>query len=67
MRLRTFSTNAARAPWLTRMMAAMIPGAAPRYIQHTTGYKATRVKACINSLDGEHTGVRAGRVLRHGR
>ncbi len=48
-------------------IAKDLPGAAPRYIQHTTGYKATRVKACINSLDGEHTGVRAGRVLRHGR
>lgn len=40
--------------------------AAPRYIQRVNGHQATRVKGCINLLDGEHTGVRAGRVLRHG-
>jgi len=43
------------------------PGGAPRYIQRATGYKATLVNGRINLLDGELTGERAGRVLRHGR
>jgi len=43
------------------------PGGAPRYIQRATGYKATLVNGRVNLLDGQHTGERAGRVLRHGR
>ncbi|HVA79639.1 MAG TPA: amidohydrolase family protein [Candidatus Binataceae bacterium] len=43
------------------------PGGAPRYIQRAIGYKATIVNGKINVLDGEHTGVHAGVVLRHGR
>ena len=41
------------------------PGGAPRFIQRAKGYKATLVNGQVNVLDGEHTGVRAGRVLRH--
>ncbi len=41
------------------------PGGAPRYIQRSKGYKATIVNGQINVMDGKHTGVRAGRVLRH--
>ena len=41
------------------------PGGAPRYIQRSKGYKATIVNGQINAMDGEHTGVRAGEVLRH--
>ena len=42
------------------------PGGAPRYIQKSRGYKATIVNGEINIEDGEHTGARAGSVLRHG-
>jgi len=42
------------------------PGGAPRYVQRATGYKATIVNGRINVLDGQHTGVHAGAVLRHG-
>ena len=41
------------------------PGGAPRFIQRSKGYKATLVNGRINVMDGEHTGVRAGQVLRH--
>ncbi len=41
------------------------PGGAPRYIQKSIGYKATIVNGQISVVDGEHTGTRAGRVLRH--
>ncbi|MCZ6620052.1 MAG: amidohydrolase family protein [Gammaproteobacteria bacterium] len=41
------------------------PGGAPRYIQRSTGYKTTIVNGQVNVVNGEHTGVRAGRVLRH--
>ena len=41
------------------------PGGAPRYIQRSTGYKATIVNGQVNVRDGEHTGARAGTVLRH--
>ena len=41
------------------------PGGAPRYIQKARGYKATLVNGQINVVDGEHTGARAGKVLRH--
>ncbi len=41
------------------------PGGAPRYIQKAFGYKATIVNGQVSLEDGEHTGVRAGEVLRH--
>jgi len=40
------------------------PGDAARYIQRARGYKATIVNGQINVLDGQHTGTRAGRLLR---
>jgi N-acyl-D-amino-acid deacylase len=43
------------------------PGGAPRFIQRSIGYKATIVNGKVNVRDGEHTGVHAGRVIRHGR
>jgi N-acyl-D-aspartate/D-glutamate deacylase len=42
------------------------PGGAARFIQRATGYKATLVNGQVNVLDGQHTGTRAGAVLRHG-
>ena len=41
------------------------PGGAPRYIQRSKGYKTTIVNGEVNVVDGEHTGARAGEVLRH--
>lgn len=41
------------------------PGGAPRYVQRAVGYKATLVNGRVNLLDGELTGERGGRVLRH--
>lgn len=41
------------------------PNEAPRYIQKSNGFKATIVNGQISLLDGELTGTRAGRVLRH--
>ncbi len=41
------------------------PGGAPRYIQRSQGFKATIVNGQVNVLDGEQTGIRAGKVLRH--
>ena len=41
------------------------PGGAPRFIQRAVGYKATLVNGEVSLIDGEHTGVRAGQVLRH--
>ncbi len=41
------------------------PGGAPRFIQRSKGYRATLVNGEVNVLDGEHTGARAGKVLRH--
>lgn len=41
------------------------PGGAPRYIQKSFGYKATVVNGEVTVEDGEHTGARAGNVLRH--
>ena len=38
------------------------PGGAARFIQRSTGYKATLVNGQVNVLDGEHTGARAGAV-----
>jgi N-acyl-D-amino-acid deacylase len=40
---------------------------APRFIQHSIGYKATIVNGKVNVSNGRHTGVRAGAVRRHGR
>ena len=42
------------------------PGGAPRFVQRSRGYRATVVNGRVSVLDGEHTGERAGRVLRHG-
>ena len=41
------------------------PGGAPRYIQGSTGYVATLVNGTVAFRDGEHTGARTGKVLRH--
>ena len=41
------------------------PGGAPRLIQRATGYHATVVNGRVSVRDGEHTGVRAGALLRH--
>ena len=41
------------------------PGGAPRYIQKSIGYKTTIVNGAVTVEDGEHTGERAGKVLRH--
>jgi N-acyl-D-aspartate/D-glutamate deacylase len=43
------------------------PGGAARFIQRATGYKATLVNGVVNVEEGEHTGQRAGMVLRHAR
>ena len=40
------------------------PGGAPRYIQKSIGYKTTIVNGQVTLEDGEHTGARAGSVLR---
>jgi len=41
------------------------PGGAPRFIQRSRGYRATLVNGEVSVMDGQHTGVRAGSVLRH--
>lgn len=41
------------------------PGGAPRYIQRSFGYKNTIVNGEVILEDGEHTGDRPGKVLRH--
>ncbi len=43
------------------------PGGAPRFIQRSIGYKATIVNGKVNVVDGKHTGVHAGEVIRHGK
>ena len=43
------------------------PNGAPRFIQRAVGYRATLVNGQVSVENGEHTGVRAGKVLRHGR
>ena len=40
------------------------PGGAPRYIQRARGYRATIVNGGVNIENDQHTGDRAGRVLR---
>ncbi|HXW85104.1 MAG TPA: amidohydrolase family protein [Candidatus Binataceae bacterium] len=52
---------------LQPQMVHDFPGGAPRWTQRSTGFKATIVNGKVNVLDGEHTGVHAGMVLRHGR
>jgi N-acyl-D-aspartate/D-glutamate deacylase len=42
-----------------------LPGGARRFNQRSSGYLATLVNGQINVLNGEHTGLRAGQVLRH--
>ena len=42
------------------------PGGAPRFIQRSQGYRATLVNGQVSVENGEHTGVRAGGVVRHG-
>ncbi|MBU6269917.1 MAG: amidohydrolase family protein [Betaproteobacteria bacterium] len=44
-----------------------LPGGARRFNQRAVGYRATIVNGEVNVLNDEHTGARAGRVLRHGR
>ena len=41
------------------------PGGAPRFVQRARGYAATLVNGQVSVEDGELTGARAGRVLRH--
>lgn len=41
------------------------PFGAPRYVQRAEGYRATLVNGTVSLLDGELTGERAGRVVRH--
>ncbi len=43
------------------------PGGAPRYVQRATGYVATLVNGVVAVRHDEHTGARAGQVLRHRR
>jgi len=43
------------------------PGGAPRFIQRSRGYDATIVSGQVSVRDGEHTGTRAGSVLRSAR
>ena len=52
--------NAEDAPLLQQQY-----GIAPRYLQRASGYRATLVNGTVSLLDGELTGERAGRVLRH--
>ena len=42
------------------------PNGAPRFIQKSRGFKATIVNGVVSVRDGELTGTRAGKVLRHG-
>ena len=53
---------------LTKLQPEIVhnfPGGAPHFTQRARGYKATLVNGQVNILDDEHTGVRAGQVLRH--
>ncbi len=59
--------DAGRVCELQPELVADFPGGAARFIQKSTGYKATLVNGEINLLDGAFTGTRAGAVLRHGR
>jgi len=57
--------DAARIGELQPEIVHDFPGGAPRYVQRATGYKATVVNGAVSLLDGELTGERAGRALRH--
>ena len=57
--------DAARIGELQPEIAHDFPGGAPHYLQRAVGYKATLVNGKVKLLDGELTGERAGRVLRH--
>ena len=54
-----------RWPSASRKLVHDFPGGAPRFIQRSQGYRATIVNGEISVLEGEHTGTRAGGVLRH--
>lgn len=41
------------------------PGGAPRWIQKSTGFRTTLVNGRVSLVDGELTGNRSGKVLRH--
>ena len=58
--------DAGKVAELQPELVSDFPGGASRFIQKSTGYKATLVNGAVNVLDGELTGARAGRVLRHG-
>jgi N-acyl-D-aspartate/D-glutamate deacylase len=49
---------------LTQLQPKIVHNA-PHFTQRARGYKATLVNGQINVLDDQHTGVRAGVVLRH--
>jgi N-acyl-D-aspartate/D-glutamate deacylase len=57
--------DAGKVAELQPELVSDFPGGASRFIQKSTGYKATLVNGEVNVLDGELTGTRAGRVLRH--
>lgn len=57
--------DAGKVAELQPELVSDFPGGASRFIQKATGYKATLVNGEVNVLDGELTGTRAGRVLRH--
>ena len=57
--------DADRVAELQPQIVRDLPGGARRFTQRSTGYKATIVNGQVNVLDGEHTGIRAGKVLRH--
>lgn len=57
--------DAAKVVELQPELVHDFPGGAPRFIQRSTGYKATIVNGEISVLDGALTGTRAGQVLRH--
>ncbi len=42
------------------------PSGSPRYIQKSTGFRATIINGQISLMDGELTDKRAGQVLRFG-
>ena len=58
--------NADKVAELQPELVHDFPHGAARYIQKSTGFKATIVNGQVSLLDGELTGTRAGKVLRHG-
>ncbi len=57
--------DAAKVVELQPSIVNDFPGGAPRFVQRASGYKATLVNGEVNLVDGELTGARAGKVLRH--